>query len=151
MPKTCSAYLFETRKYKAVDAKYVPLMIKINRYEIIFQSIIKNYLNKNNNQAKIFNLNRLNVGKKFRIVIGNERVQSSDVVNFILRKQENADYSYLNELSLQNPTSFIEYYNNQKNSQIKESISINYLQCACFVKSIRDCLSRDKTKDGNFE
>ncbi len=144
MPKTCSVYLFEARKYKAVDAKYVPLMIKINRYEIIFQSIIKNYLNREKKSARIYNLNRLNVGKKFRIVVGNERVQSSDVVNFILRKQENDDYTYLNELALKSPDSFEEYFNTQINSQIKESISKDYLQCACFVKSIKDCLTKDK-------
>jgi hypothetical protein len=119
-------------------------MIKINRYEIIFQSIIKNYLNREKKSARIYNLNRLNVGKKFRIVVGNERVQSSDVVNFILRKQENDDYTYLNELALKSPDSFEEYFNTQINSQIKESISKDYLQCACFVKSIKDCLTKDK-------
>ncbi len=60
------------------------------------------------------------------------------------RFQENDDYTYLNELALKSPDSFEEYFNTQINSQIKESISKDYLQCACFVKSIKDCLTKDK-------
>lgn len=119
-------------------------MIKINRYEIMFQCIIKNYLDQTENKARIYNLSRLNVGKKFRIVIGNERVQSVDVLKYILKKQENIDYKYLNQMALKSSDDFEEYFLNEINaSQVKESIAKNYLQCACFVKTIRDCLENE--------
>ncbi len=92
------------------------------------------------------------MGKKFKIVIGNERVLSSDVVNFILKQNDNNnntddnvknDYKYLTELELSSPEKFQDYFKSQIKSQIKESVSKNYLKCACFVKIIKDCLKNN--------
>lgn len=114
----------------------------------MFQCIIKNFLDVTQNCARIYNLSRLNVGKKFRIVIGNERVQSSDVVKYILKRQENIDYKHLNQMALQSPDDFEEYFLKEINqSQVKESIAKNYLQCACFVKTIKDCLESEKDEN----
>lgn len=107
----------------------------------MIQCIIKTYLEQHNQSARIFNLSRLNVGKKFRIVVGNERVLSSDVVNFILKKQTNVEYMFLNQMALKCPDEFEEHFHKVNNSQIRESIAKNYLQCACFVKTVKDCLN----------
>jgi hypothetical protein len=124
----------------------------MSRYEIMFQCILKSYLIKSKENSRIYNLSRLNVGKKFKIVIGNERVLSSDVVNFILKQNDNNnntddnvknDYKYLTELELSSPEKFQDYFKSQIKSQIKESVSKNYLKCACFVKIIKDCLKNN--------
>jgi hypothetical protein len=118
----------------------------------MFQCILKSYLIKSKENSRIYNLSRLNVGKKFKIVIGNERVLSSDVVNFILKQNDNNnntddnvnnDYKYLTELALSSPEKFQDYFKSQIKSQIKESVSKNYLKCACFVKIIKDCLKNN--------
>ena len=151
IPTDCSAYIFETRNYKSFDAKLVPFLIKMNRFELILQSIIKSQIKAEMEQQglteshkKIYSLNRLVVGRKFRLLVGNERTMSSDIVNFILRQQTNPDYLYLTNMALKESDKFKEFYESITDSQVKESFSKNYLQAACFVNNIMQFMLSQK-------
>jgi len=140
IPKNCQAYIFESRRYKTYETKYIPLMIKINRYEIILQSILKNNADKMSNEKhpSIYTLNRSFVAAKFRMVVGSERVMSIDILKAIQNvKKSNYIPDYLSELSLNNTDDFYEYLNGVRNSAIKESLAKNYLQASCFFKKLK--------------
>lgn len=139
MPKKCQAYIFESRRYKTYDPKYIPLMIKINRYEIILQSILKNYMNtKSIQNPAIYTLNRSFIAAKFRMVVGSERVMSLDVLKEIQKaKKSNSVPDFLSELSLNNTDAFYEYLNGVRNPSIKESLAKNYLQASSFFKKLK--------------
>ena len=151
IPIDCSAYIFETRNYKSFDAKLVPFLIKMNRFELILQCIIKSQIKAEMEQQrlaeshkKIYSLNRLVVGRKFRLLVVNERTMSSDIVNFILRQQTNPDYLYLTNMALKESDSFKVFYESITDSQVKESFSKNYLQAACFVNNIMQFMISQK-------
>lgn len=130
-----SAFVFESRKYKTLDIRFVPLMMKINRQELMLQCIIKNYLNSltdkpSDNPFKVFSLNREHVGQKFKIVIGNERTTSAEIVKHILHGNA------LNHLAIRESRDFKRYFRSINETNVRESIAKNYIQAACFLKKL---------------
>ena len=118
----------------------MPLIMRINRYELILQCIIKDHLQKlipNNQVVSIYTLNRLHIGQKFRMLVGNERTTSAGLVRRILSENKNPKFQYLNSLMLNESREFSKYFRSDKSSNVQESIAKNYLQAACFVKKLK--------------
>ena len=130
----CQAYVFESRTYKTFDAKLVPLMIKISRDELILQCVIKS----GKSAAGVYTLNRAYVASKCRILVGNERTTSNEIVKKILRRQvdEEVDKS-LDNLALNDSKLFRIFFHECHDTAVKESLSKNYLQAMCFVKKLK--------------
>ena len=152
--RQCEAFVFESRRYKTLDIRFVPLMMKIHRQELMLQCLLKEYLNSLSNKRdffKVFSLNREHVGKKFRIVVGNERTTSGDIVKHIMyRNTSDPNFLHLNDLSLKESREFKRYFKAIKETNIRESIAKNYIQASCFVKKL-NYVKYFKSKDDQAE
>jgi hypothetical protein len=141
VPHDCQAYVFETRTYKTFDAKLVPLMIKISRDELILQCVIKSFAS-SRNEPCVYTLNRNHVGNKCRILVGNERTMSNEIVNQVLRRSKPGGQAVdgdelLDNLALNESKVFRRFFYECHERAVKESISKNYLQASCFVKKLK--------------
>lgn len=156
MSKESSVFLFETRSYKIKQAKLVPYLIRVNRNETIFQSVIKNFINQNNRndttntiQKKIFTVNSMRLAKQLRLFIGGERIHSSDLVRTLLNNdlsQEATTYKdmYLRKYVLRMSPTFFDFYmkDKQVNNSIREPLAKSYLQASCFLRILYDALNK---------
>lgn len=149
LPKDTNAYLFEIKRYKARDLKFLPTVLKIQRSEVIMQTIVKNSIINNSNgslnnetpiEQKIFLLNASRIGRMFDLVVGNERVKSSNLVALMLKQNLKPDEEILGPRSRARRLILDVTQENQDffaRSTHKEPLSINYLQASCFVNIVK--------------
>ncbi len=153
VPKNSSVYLFETRVYRTKNVKILPLLMKMQRNETILHSIIKSGFNKKNESdviknQKIFTINSFKLAKELRLVIGNERVQSSNLVMNLINQHnqkneyEKNDYDdYILKVQSKHREFFFKSHVDKK-----EPLSKSYLQAAYFIKLVKNFNSH-KTYD----
>lgn len=158
IPKDTNAFLFEIKRYKARDLKFLPTVLKIQRSEVIMQSIVKNsILNSLKNSSpssnedaptnsinqQIFLLNASRVGRMFDLVVGNERVKSANLVSLLLKQSINPSEEILNirsrirRLILKVTPEHQELFLKSKH---KEPLSINYLQASSFAHIVKNII-----------
>ncbi len=158
LPKQSSVFLFETRLYKSKQSKYVTFLIKIHQCELVLKSIIKSFINTQNRLAskqidvmpsqKIFTINSTKEAKEFRLLVGGERINSTELVTKILKSHaSNSNDAQLNEIKekmflLNTPQKFIDFFNKPADDpeikySIREPLSKNYLQASCFIKLLK--------------
>lgn len=144
--------MFETRIYRTKNVKVLPLLMKMQRNEIILYSIIKSGFNKINepdiNKQKIFTINSFKLAKELRLIIGNERVESSNLVMNLINKYQN-DQEYeknnYNDYILKVEARHKEFFF-KSHVDKKEPLAKSYLQAAYFVKLVK-YLNMVKNKD----
>jgi hypothetical protein len=146
MPKS-TAYLFEVKRYKARDLKLLPYILKLKTCEVIMQSVVKSSLlaantNGKEESSRLFRLNPNRVAHHFHLLLGNERVKTSDLVHLLINQGTEVGVpalqsDLLNKLILKVPTEIRHAFNN---SMHRESLSLNFLQASVFLKIKRDVL-----------
>lgn len=151
-PKDSSAFLFETRAYKARGLNMVPFLLKIYRAELLFQSVIKAHIDQVKREQqlpeasqKIFTLNSSKLASRFKLLVGGESVTSSILVKNVLLGDswhtENQKQIY--EKVLDMPENFKEFYNNLRpinKVDLREPLAKTYLQASSFLKVLNDVL-----------
>jgi hypothetical protein len=163
LPKASSVFLFETRRYKSKQSKYVTFLIKIHQCELVLKSIIKSFINSQNHLAsnqidfmpsqKIFSINSTKEAKEFKLLVGGERINSTELVTKILKSDSlNSNDAQLDEIKekmflLNTPQKFIDFFNKPTGDtffgdpeikySIREPLSKNYLQASCFIKILK--------------
>ena len=106
MPKDSSAYLFETRRYKAADVRIVPFLMRIHRSEVILQSIYETKIRLDQRKSleskgpdeessradqsaakfqKVYTINSRRVALGLDLFIGNERINSTNMVDELIK------------------------------------------------------------------
>lgn len=103
MPKDSSAYLFETRRYKAIDVRIVPFLMRIHRSEVILQTIFETKLrlgqlkslddqqtaNENGPAQqpfqRVYTINSRRVAQSLDLFVGNERMNSANMVDELIK------------------------------------------------------------------
>ena len=129
--------------------KILPTILKIQRCEVIMQSIIKNSIvnrstikdEQNSVAQQIFQMNATRVGRNFELVVGNERVKSANLVALMIKQSLDKESHILNEKSrarkfMLNLTQEIhDFY--LKEVRHKEPLSITFLQAASFCNLVK--------------
>lgn len=162
IPRDTNAFIFEIKRYKARDLKILPTVMKIQRSEVVMQSIVKSSILNNqcrgekiasNRQIdesapgpiaqKIFLLNASRLGRMFDLLIGNERVKSANLVNLMLKQSLNPNEeiigarSRVKKLVLNAKPEHSEFF---LKSSHKEPLAINYLQASCFAYIVKNLI-----------
>jgi hypothetical protein len=137
IPNGNQAYLFESKKYVGRDTKIIPYLLKLQRYDLLMQAIIKNsiVLSSKQNECQMFILNSRKLAKKFEILIGNERVKSSELVfKFLHPIDKENEIHKLKSLALNYELQFTDFFKRAPN-ELKEPLALNYVRAACFYNS----------------
>ena len=133
-------------------------LIKIYQTELILKSIIKNFINHQQiltkskidsipNQ-KIFLMNSLKEAKNLKLLVGGERINSTELVENLL-KSESIDIKQKMTI-LNTPQLFKSFFAHGTYDQsevdmefkktVREPLSKNYLQAACFIQTLKRLL-----------
>ncbi|RMZ96948.1 transcription elongation mitochondrial [Brachionus plicatilis] len=134
LPQSSNAYIFEDKRYKAREAKMLQFVLKLQKNEIMLESLVKSKL-LNQKDKKLFKMNSSKVAKKFNILVGNERVRAADLVQFMIRPKTDFELMFSNFL-LADSDKYYEFFSKAKNQ--KEPLAINYLQASCFFNLLKD-------------
>lgn len=134
MPQNSNAFIFEDKRYKAREVKMLQFVLKLQKNEIMFESMIKSKI-LNQKDKKIFKMNSSKVAKKFNILIGNERVRAANLVNFMIKPKIDSKID-LSSFVLIDSDKYYEFFNKAKAH--KEPLAINYLQASCFLNLIKE-------------
>jgi hypothetical protein len=115
--------------------------MRMQRNETILYSIIKGRFIKNNEsiKQKIFTINSFKLAQVLKLIIGNERVESSNLVmNLIDNYQKDYEYEkndyndYTLKLQPQHQEFFLKSHVDKR-----EPLAKSYLQAAYFVKLVK--------------
>ncbi|CAF0881641.1 unnamed protein product [Brachionus calyciflorus] len=134
IPKESNAYIFEEKRYKARETKMFQYILKLQRGEIMLQSLLKSKI-LNQVDKKIFKMNSGKVAKKFNILVGNERVRASNLMQYMIKPKADFHLDF-DKFILGDSDRFYDFFS-RANDQ-KEPLAINYLQASCFLNLIRD-------------
>jgi hypothetical protein len=127
----------EKRIYRYPYARLVPYIVNAQLLEIVIQSIIKYKFHK----EYIFKIDNKESAKKFKLLVGNERVTSTDLVTKLLNIQlenmkDGAVKSNIKVLDM--PLKFHDFYNRLTDfRKVKEPLATTYLQAMGFIEIIR--------------
>ena len=137
-------------------------MIRIHQNEIILKAIIKSYINNqkliSNNQSieyqKIFSINSTKEAKGYKLLVGGERINSSELVSKML-KEDPLNPKDVNLIDIKKkmflldvPQFFKDFFvqkindgsikNSETRYSVREPLSKNYLQAACFIRVLKN-------------
>ena len=136
MPIDSEAILLEQKRYEARNIKIVPLMLRLYRLDLVMQCIIKSRLTMPNKMLReVFFLDSTRLSRKFKLLVGNERVKSSNLVTNILMNKEESNVKGLNHklhLSEETASAFL----NCKNQE-KEPLALIYIRALCFFNTYK--------------
>ena len=127
--------------------------------EIVLKSIIKSFMNNKMQtdglkfkQQQLFTVNSTMEAKQFKLLVGGERIHSSELVHQMLNYDfllKNANFSkkYFNLITSANLKNHFNSLTNVESKEdpksfilMKEPLSKNYLQASCFMKIMKDAL-----------
>ncbi len=137
--------LFETKKYGARDIKIVPFILKLNRLDLVMQTIAKIKsksvrITDTDLTQEVLTLDSRKLAKKFGILVGNERVKSADLVNKMIQGSIESTDKNLNLCLNMDEQLFNNYAKSVQ--ELKELMALNYLRAACFLNIYKDVMRR---------
>lgn len=109
-------------------------VLKLQKNEVMFESLIKSKI-LNQQDKKLFKMNSSKVAKEFNILVGNERVRASELVQFMIKPKTELESAF-NNFFLSGSEKYYEFFIKAKIQ--KEPLAINYLQASCFFNLIKN-------------
>lgn len=133
IPQRSNAFIFEDKRWKAREAKMLQFVLKLQKNQVMFESLVKSKI-LNQQDKKIFKMNSSKVAKEFNILVGNERVRASELVQFMIKPKGELE-SVFNDFVLSGSEKYYEFFIKAKTQ--KEPLAINYLQASCFFNLMK--------------
>ena len=115
-------------------------MVKLNTIDVMVQCYLKDRLLQKNKESVIFSMNRLMIGKYFRLIVGNERTRSLEIVNKLLFSPND------NEVLLLKTNNEFNQFFRGLSEPLNEQFAINYLSACYFIKILNNVLSNYQNK-----